>query len=379
MSRARPFFLALLLIAGLLLPARAALPEGYAEQRADSGADDLPQRLPADVRELTQQLVGDPLSPEGYTALSFSAVLRTVADLFGKNAGGPFSAALSLLAVTAVCAMLGGVEEGSTLPGVRQTYHTVSAAAACGLLLMPFMQLLRTVGDAVESAEVFLLSFVPVYGALLSVGGSAAGALSYQTTLLSAAQLLGAFVKAAVMPVLCCSLALGCVGAVTEGTCLTPLSAGLHKAVLWALGLFSTVFSGVLGVQQMVAAAGDSLGSRTLRFSLANFVPVVGGALSEAYSTVLGCVGLLRSTVGGFGVLAVALIVLPPLVCCLCWQLCLALVSSAAGMFRLTALETLSRAAAGAVRVMIAVLAVYALLLIVSATVVVFCAKGAGG
>ena len=53
--------------------------------------------------------------------------------------------------------------------------------------------------------------------------------------------------------------------------------------------------------------------------------------------------------------------------------------ASAAGMFRLSALETLSRAAAGAVRVMIAVLAVYALLLIVSATVVVFCAKGAGG
>ena len=56
MSRARPFFLALLLIAALLLPASAALPEGYAEQRADSGADGLPQRLPADVRELTQQL-----------------------------------------------------------------------------------------------------------------------------------------------------------------------------------------------------------------------------------------------------------------------------------------------------------------------------------
>ena len=186
----------LLLIAALLLPASAALPEGYAEQRADSGADGLPQRLPADVRERTLQLVGDPLSPEGYTALSFSAVLRTVADLFGQSAGGPFSAALSLLGVTAVCAMLGGAEEGSTLPGVRQTYHTVSGAAACGLLLVPFMQLLRTVADAVESAEVFLLSFVPVYGALLSVGGSAAGALSYQTTLLSAAQLLGAFCAA---------------------------------------------------------------------------------------------------------------------------------------------------------------------------------------
>ena len=74
----------------------------------------------------------------------------------------------------------------------------------------------------------------------------------------------------------------------------------------------------------------------------------------------------------------VLLIVLPPMAGCLCWQLCLTAASAAAALFRLPALEKLCRAAAGAVRVLIAVLAVFALLMVVSTSVIAFCGKGGG-
>lgn len=368
---------ALLLLFLGILPAAAAA-EGYAEQLSASGAQVLTERLPADTRELLESLVGDPLQPESYAGLSFDGVLRLLVGLLGRSRGGPLTAAASLTAVTVLSAMFGGLEGMTDNPALRQTYHTVSALAACGLLLAPFSALLRAVQQAADSVTVFMLSYVPVYGAILAAGGSGVGAVSYQTTLLAAAELLARLVAAVVLPVLTVSLALGCTGAVTEGFGLDALSAVLHKAILWTLGLFSTVFSGVLSVQQMVAAAGDSLGGRALKFSLSSFVPVVGGALSEAYSTVVGCAGLLRSTVGCFGLAAVLLIVLPPMAGCLCWQLCLTAASAAAALFRLPALEKLCRAAAGAVRVLIAVLAVFALLMVVSTSVIAFCGKGGG-
>ena len=75
---------------------------------------------------------------------------------------------------------------------------------------------------------------------------------------------------------------------------------------------------------------------------------------------------------------ATALILLPPLLACLCWNLCLHLSAGAAALFHLTQLEKLCRTVAGAVRVLIAVLAVFALLMILSTSVVVFAGKGAG-
>ena len=122
--------------------------------------------------------------------------------------------------------------------------------------------------------------------------------------------------------------------------------------------------------QWAVAVSGDTLSGRVVKFSLSSFVPVVGGVLSEAYNTVVGCSGLLRSTVGAFGVLAVVLVVLPPLLTCVCWNVGLHLAGGTAALFGLTSLDTLCRTAAGAVKVLIALLAVFALVMILSVSVV---------
>ena len=371
----RLLIIALLLLL-LCLPAVAE--ENYDALLQASGAEALPGQLPGDVQELMDSLPGAPLQPETYTGLSFNRVIGQLLALLTTQKGAPLQALLALLAVAVLAAMGSGLEGITADLSLRQTYHTVSVLASCGLLLTPFVSLLTLVRQTVESVSVFMLSFVPVYGAILAAGGSAAAAVSYQTTLLAAAELLVQLIRAVVLPALTVSLALGCTGTATEGFSLDAISAGIYKAILWVMGLFTTVFTGVLSVQQMVATAGDSLGGRALKFSLSSFVPVVGGALSEAYSTVVGCAGLLRSTVGCFGLVATALILLPPLLACLCWNLCLHLSAGAAALFHLTQLEKLCRTVAGAVRVLIAVLAVFALLMILSTSVVVFAGKGAG-
>lgn len=347
----------------------------YAQQLSASGGDTLTERLPADARALLEELQVDVSRPESFTGLSANAVLSMLAGLLHTQKNGLLQAAASLAAVVLLCAMLSGLEEAAERPSLRQTYHTVTVLAAGGLLLSPITALMVQVQQAAQSAGVFMLSFVPVYAGILSAGGSAAAALSYQTTLLAAAELLVQLCRTALLPVLSVSLAMGCTGAVVDGFCLESFSAALHKAVLWVLSLLATVFSGVLSVQQMVAAAGDTLGRRAMKFSISSFVPVVGGALSEAYTTVLGCAGLLRSTVGCFGVVATVLTVLPPLVACLAWSICLQLAGSAAALFRLVALEKLCRTVVGSVRVLIAVLAVFALLMIASTSVIVFTGK----
>ncbi len=374
MSR-RIFALTVALLFCLPLTVSAETTEMYAEQLRASGAPELIERLPEDAQALLETLKLDGFAQDGYTQLELSAVLNTLLSALQESTAAPLQALLFLLAVVVLSAMFGGLQGLADRTPLRQTYHTVSVLAAAGLLLTAVGSLLRTVQAAVDSVNVFMLSFVPVYGVIVASGGSPTAALSYQTTLLAAAELFAQGVRGVVLPILLVSLALGCVGTVADGFCLSSFSATFYKLVLWGLGLFSTVFSGVLSVQQMVAAAGDSVSSRALKFSLASVVPVVGGVLSEAYSTVMGCAGLLRSTVGGFGLVATAVIVLPPLLSCVGWSLCLSLGGNAAALFKLDALEKLCRCIGGAVRVLIAVLAVLGLMMIVSTSVVAFAGR----
>lgn len=350
----------------------ATTDEVYADQLAASGAADLVEQLPADTQELLAQLELDSFQPQSFVDLSFEQMLNGLLTLLSSRMAGPAQALTTLIGVVAMAALFSHLENTVESVSLRQTYQGVAVLAAGGALLMPLAALLESIRQTVDSVTVFMTGFVPVYGVILAAGGSVAGAASYQTTLLAAAELLTWFIRSLVLPVLVVSLAMGCTGAVADGFCLETVSKTLHKAVLWVLGLFSTVFSFVLSLQQMVAAAGDSLGGRAMKFSLSTFVPVVGGLLSEAYSTVVGCAGLLRSTVGCFGLVATLLIVLPPFIGCVCWNVCLHMAGAAAALFRLPSLEKLCQIAAGTMTVLLAVLAVFALLMVVSTTVIVF-------
>ena len=367
-----------ILICGLcvglaVLPARAApMYEVYADQLAASGAANLVEQLPADAQELLAQLELDSFRPQSFIGLRFEQILEGLLDLLSARMAGPAQALTTLVGVVALAALFSHLESTVESVSLRQTYHGVAVLAAGGALLTPLASLLENIRQTVDSVTVFMAGYVPVYGAVLAASGSMAGAVSYQTTLLAAAELLTWFIRSGVLPVLVVSLAMGCTGAVADGFCLESVSKTLHKTILWTLGLFSTVFSFVLSLQQMVAASGDSLGGRAMKFSLSTFVPVVGGLLSEAYSTVVGCAGLLRSTVGCFGLVTTVLILLPPFVSCICWNVCLHLAGSAAALFRLPSLEKLCQTAAGTMTVLLAVLAVFALLMVVSTTVIVF-------
>ena len=344
----------------------------YAQQVESGGAQDLPQHLPPNVQSLLEQWNLDTFNPSAYTDLSLDRMAQMLMDLLSEQAKGPRAVMGMLMGVILLCALFGGLDGGVGSLSLRRTYQGVAVLAAGGAVLVPLFSLFSRVWETVEQVTVFLTAYVPVYGALLFTGGQAVGAASYQTTLLVAVQLLLWLGRGVIFPILLVSLGLGCIGSVSEGFCLDRISGVLHKVILWLLGLFSTLFSGLLSLQQMVAAAGDSLGNRVVKFSLSSFVPVVGGVLSEAYNTVVGCGGLLRTTVGAFGVLSVVLVVLPPLLSCVCWNIGLHLAGGAAALFGLTPLDTLCRTAAGAVKVLIALLAVFALLMILSTSVVVF-------
>lgn len=344
--------------------------EMYAQQAEASGAGDLPTRLPQNVQALLDSLDLDTYDPSAYADLEFGDVAQRFADLLVQQSSGPRQTIGMLMAVVLLCSLFSGLDGAVGSLSLRRTYQGVSVLAAGTAVLVPLFALFSRVWETIRQVTVFLSAYIPVYGAILVTGGKAVSAVSYQTTLLAAIELLLWLVRGVVFPGLLVSLGLGCTGSVAEGFCLDRFSGTIHKATLWILGLFSTLFSGFLSLQQMVTAAGDSLGGRVVKFSLSSFVPVVGGVLSEAYNTVVGCGTLLRSTVGAFGLLSVVLILLPPLLSCVCWNVGLHLAGGAAALFGLDALEKLCRTAAGAVRVLIAVLAVFALLMILSTSIV---------
>jgi stage III sporulation protein AE len=120
----------------------------------------------------------------------------------------------------------------------------------------------------------------------------------------------------------------------------------------------------------MVSVSADSVSVKAAKFMLGSFVPVVGTALSDAYSAAQGCLRLIKTTVGAYGILVAAFTFLPALLRVLLWQLLARAAIVAGDILGAGRVSALLRACSSVLGILAAIIMCFALFIIVSTAVV---------
>ena len=366
--------LVLLLICGGISVNAATVEELYEEQLDASGGRELLSQLPEETQELLSRLGIEEL--ESLAELDTDTVWRQLWEIAADAFREPLAVAGLVAAAIILYAWIDGLRHTLRSEETSSVFGAVCALVLCGSLLVPLSECIRRVNEAMTSVAVFMGSFTPVYAAVLLSGGRSATALSFQSIVLYASQLLSWLSSGVIVPLMTVSLALGVTGSVTPQVKLGGAGKLIGKTAVRLLTFGMMLFAGLLSLQSLTGAAADNLGMRAMRFSIASFVPVVGGSLSEAFSTIRGCLQLLRSTLGGFGMVATALIVLPSLLRCVGWSALLTVCRTMAELFSLRTAVDVLEAAAGTMKCLIGVLCACGSFLIIAVTVVTTAAGG---
>lgn len=117
---------------------------------------------------------------------------------------------------------------------------------------------------------------------------------------------------------------------------------------------------------------------KTAKFVLGNAIPVVGGAISDAVASVQGYLGLLKTTVGAFGVLAGACIFLPALIEQILWLIAVNVCLVVCDIFEIKEISALLKTVNSVIGLTIAVLVSCALILVVSSGIMMSLGGGKG-
>ncbi len=341
--------------------------EMFDEQLEASGASELFDALPSETRDLLRRLGIDGLTWEALSQLNPQTVLSFLRDVLTdqvSSCSAAWAAIGTLLILGVFSALQTQGQERTTL------FRAVGVLAVVTPLLVPLWQVLGRVQASADSASVFSLSFAPVYAATLVAQGRTASAVSYQTMMIAAAEGITLLVCRVIVPLMSVSVSLGITGAIDPSNRLGEVGGMVNKVSTWMLTGALTVFVALLSFQSVLSASADSVGGRMLRFSVAGFVPIVGGSLSEALYTLRGCLSVLRGTVGGFGILCAVLIALPTLAECVVWNIVLFFVKTVAELFSFSAVASVVAVMKGVLRIAMAVLSSSALLMIISVTLV---------
>lgn len=198
--------------------------------------------------------------------------------------------------------------------GLSQSGELAFSVAASLVFLNLIRDDLSRLTEFFMWAKAFFTAAVPVMTALYGMGGNVASAAANgaaMTVVLSVSELMS---SSLVVPCVKLCFGLSVAGSITGEREFSPVSSFLSGAVSKLCIFFMTLISSGFFFKNILSATADGLAVRSMKFAASAFIPIVGGAVSEATSTVVSAISVLRSSFGAFGAAALAVLFLPLLV-----------------------------------------------------------------
>lgn len=168
--------------------------------------------------------------------------------------------------------------------------------------------------EAITMMINFLRALIPILLALIATSGGVISVGFFHPILIFLMHTSGLLVTYFVLPLILVSTILSIVSIINDELQVTKLAALIRNIAVGVLGIFLTIFLGVLSVQGMTTAVTDGVAVKTAKFVTSNFIPVVGKVFADVTDTVISASLLLKNTVGIVGLVTMlAIIVFPAL------------------------------------------------------------------
>ncbi len=210
---------------------------------------------------------------------------------------------LALTALFSVCRMLSVSETAVRVAG---------ALGLCAAMLGGMQSMVTLASDTVRQIGDYSALLLPVLAsaAAMSGGVTASGALYAGTVMFS--ELLLQLISKLLIPAVWFYLTVSVAEAALEGETLGELRSFVGWLISKTLRVLVYVFLAFLSITGVIGGAADANAVKATKAAVSGMVPVVGGIISDASETLLAGAGILKNSIGIFGMLAVLAICLLP-------------------------------------------------------------------
>lgn len=269
--------------------------------RADPfDSEELHDALPDYADELIGDTVQQPDEGLGRIGSAFT-------EAVSGGLGGIIKRAVSIIAVALVCAVL------TVFSDEAPEYVSLGGCSAVAVISVGDVHSFISSGSEVIAA---LSGFSKTLLPAMCAASAACGTLSSATVRYAASVLLmDLFVTIAhsvILPLISACLAVSIASAAFENKSLGDIAAVLKRISSLMMIAAALGFTAYIAISSIVASGGDAVASKLAKTAISTALPVVGGIISDAASTVVAGAEVMRNTVGVFGMLAMLAVCAAP-------------------------------------------------------------------
>ncbi len=342
--------------------------EDFNSDMTEYGGEEVFNGIPDDVKSLFEKLGITSIDFESLFDVSGAEILSVVKSIITGAVESPIKSMVRVIAVIIILAVFECfVPEDTKILSVMELVGTLFCIIS---IIKPISFAITSAVASVTVSEKFMLVLIPVLTSVISVSGNPTLAISFQSIAFVAAQIITAVASKILVPAVGIVLAMDISSSILPKYKLSSLTNMMKKCITTTLSFSATLFVSFLGLKAGLANSADTIVNKGIKLAISSAVPVVGGALSEAYSGVVGSMSLVKSTIGVFGIGAIALITLPSCIQLLFWIFALRISSGIAELFEQNGISELLKSVASSLVLLNVVIVFVAVLFIISTSLI---------
>ncbi len=345
--------------------------EQFNELYDRAGVEEIWYAVPEESRELLRKNGIGEISPSTLINLDAGRVFTNIIDMCKSPIDRFANTFFSLLGVLLVAAIIDAIKHSFNSEQYNNVFEAVTVLSTAGVILSGAIGLVNQVIDKLEQTNQFILSFIPVYSGIILASGKPLTAAAYNGALFTAIQVITTICAQMLLPLISIYLAITIVCSVGNMVNISSIGTSINKLVVWVLSFCMTIFIGILSIQSVIATGADNIGLKATRFAMSSFVPVVGGAIGDALASVYGALGLLKSTVGSFGIITVAVSFLPILIDIVMMMLILNITVILADILAVTSVSSICKNISRVLGLLLGIMLCFIVMIIISVSLMI--------
>ncbi len=337
----------------LLSLTNAVTASDYENEAATQGLREIEEEIGIEANDILS------MSPDNL----FNSFIENLAEQMSEPIV-TFVTVIAVLLVSTLAQSMTPIND-KNVTGTFAVVDTVINIVVFLILLTPVLSVQGVLSEVIYDCKNMIDSFLMVFVSLLAAGGQV-GTAAATGFFSGSVFVVSELIVNAVLPLVAIYLSLKSCSLCVNTVNFSGMAEIVRKGARYILLGTASVFTAVIGMQSLIASAADNLALRTGKFIVSAGVPIIGSAIQEAITTVIGGVNAVKTTAGITAILGIVIMFAPLLLRCIAYLLVFSLCGVAAEIANCQKVSELLKAAAHTMEMFFSCIVLFCLMLTLS-------------
>lgn len=248
---------------------------------------------------------------------------KTMLDLFDKEGmklflfrelKSSFKVASIILVLALLSSILKSLDNSFSSGAVSQVTTYIAFIVMVTLTLIGFKDVLNICNDTIDSMINLMQIVMPILITFLVVMGFPMTSTVMTPIFMGGVTFINVIFKNFLFVTISIGFSILVINNISNSIKLKKLASFIKQMNLITIGAIFTIYLGLVSMQGMYVKSLDGFAVKSTKFAIGNFIPVVGGFVSDSFDIILSSSQLIKNLFGGVGLIILVGICLIPII-----------------------------------------------------------------